>query len=258
MNNQKSNYFFVLGAPDHEMQTIRAICQAEGLPHGHATVYGETVHSYDAYCATGVSALVPSGDVKIVFVECSVLGLQCHEVIDHHQPGDPGFGKEPHEFLEGSSLGQFLKLIGMEPTPQHLIVAAADHCLTSAYQGLCPGVLPADLQAWREQSRSQARGIEPEKLRRQISMALESLKAAPRVTLEGIEVAWFDGEPPREASEASARAAFPYAYIKKQDDGRVKSGIRSAPAKAVAYWMKNCGLKNTYGDPQRGFAGGYF
>lgn len=256
--NPLSEYFFVLGAPDHEMQAIRSICQQEGLHWAHATVGGDIVHSYDAYDATGLTALLPAGKPKLVFVECAVLGLRPHVRIDHHQPGDPGYGKEPHEYLAGSSLGQFLKLIGKEPTHQQRIIAAADHCLTAAYQGLCPGVDPAELQDWREMTRSAARGIPPELLRAQIAEATECLRNAPTINLGGVEVAWLDNEPPREASEASARAALPYTYIKHQEDGRVKSGIRSAPAQAVEFWIENCGLRDTYGDPQRGFAGGYF
>lgn len=252
------NYFFVLGAPDHECQEIRRICEVEGFAWAHATVGGSIVRSYEAYRATGISQLRPSGNVKPIFVECTVLGLPCHDIIDHHQPGDPGFGKEPHDYLDGSSLGQFLKLVGLTATAEQRVIAAADHCLTSAYQGRCPGVDPADLKAWREKTRSLARGITPENLRQQIDAALECLKAAPRLNVHGVDVAWFEGELPNEASEASARAAHPYAYVKRQEDGRYKSSIRSAPAQAVEFWMERCGLKNTYGDPQRGFAGGYF
>lgn len=256
--NSHQNFFFVLGAPDHEMQAIRAICREAGFPYGHATENGEIVHSYNAYQATGVSSLIPKGEVTLVFVECQVLGLARDVVIDHHQPMDPGYGKKPHEYLEGSSIGQFLKLIGREPTQAHRIIAAADHCLTSAYQGLCPGVTPEELQAWRESSRANARGISLELLQNQIAEALSGLKAAPTVLMDDVPVAMFDGVPPREVSEASARAAIPYAYVKLQEDGRYKSGIRSAAPKIVEYWLENCGLKNLYGDPERGFAGGYF
>lgn len=256
--NSTPNYFFVLGAPDHEMQAIRAICQESGLNFGHATVCGEVVHSYNAYQATGINALIPKEGATLVFVECQVMGLARELVIDHHQPSDPGYGKKPHEYLEGSSLGQFLELIGRKPEQTHRVIAAADHCLTAAYQGLCPGVSPQELQDWREKTRAAARGIAPEQLRLQIAQALECLQATPTVMLQGVPVAWFDGEPPREISEASARAALPYAYVKLQEDGRYKSGIRSAPPEAVQYWIEKCGLKNMYGDPQRGFAGGYF
>lgn len=258
MKNPTNPYFFVLGAPDHEMQEIRRICKEEGLGYAHATFGGAVVRSQEAYLANGIQGLLPKEPVTLVFVECAVAGLPCHEIIDHHQEGDPGYGKAPEQFLEGSSLGQFLKLIGKEPTPRQLIIAAADHCLTAAYQGQCPGIDPEELKAWREETRSRARGLPLEVLREQIGNAEHALATAPRLTMEDVEVAWFESDPPPEVSEASARLAMPYAYVKQQDDGRVKSGIRSAPAKVIQFWMERCGLKSTYGDPQRGFAGGYF
>lgn len=256
--NPQKPLFFVLGAPDHEMQEIRRICKERGLAHAHATLGGAVVRSHEAYLARGVQGLLPKEPVTLVFVECSVSGLPCHEIIDHHQEGDPGYGKEPHEYLQGSSLGQFLQMLGLEPTPRQLLIAAADHCLTAAYQGLCPGVDPLELKAWREETRSRARGLSLSVLRSQIGKAEQALYSAPRVRMNDVDVAWFESAPPPEVSEASARLAMPYAYVKQQDDGRVKSGIRSAPANVIQYWMERCGLKSTYGDPQRGFAGGYF
>lgn len=250
-------YFFVLGAPDHEMQEIARVCAEEGLPFAFATVGGSVVHSYEAYDADGVTRLVSPKDHHIVFVECAVMGLPVSDIIDHHQSGDPGFGKCPEDYLEGSSLGQFLAMIGKDATHQQRLIAAADHCLTAAYQGLCPGVDPEELRAWREQSRSKARGLPVDELRRQIDRASDQLRGAPRVVLDGTPVAWFESEPPYETSEASARLALPYMYVKKQDNGRMKAGIRSAPPAVVDYWIRNCGLQDVYGDPQRGFAGGY-
>ena len=257
MTKSNKNMFFVLGAPDPEMKEIERICRKEGIAFGYATFGGSVVHSYEAYNADGVTALISGENPYVVFVECSVMGLNYDDVIDHHNEGDPGFGKSPAEYLAGSSLGQFLSMIGLTPTPQQLIIAAADHCLTSAYQGLCPSVDPQDLRDWREATRSLARKIPLENLREQIEQATVNLKAAPRVVMDGTEVAWLENEPPAETSEASARLALAYMYVKRQSDGRRKAGIRSAPAAAVAYWIKNCGLKNIYGDPQRGFAGGY-
>lgn len=259
--NNKPPYFFVLGAPDHEMQEIRRICKEEGLMHAHATLAGSIVRSQEAYLANGIQGLLPKEPVTLVFVECMVAGLPCAsepEFIDHHQEGDAGYGKPPEQYLEGSSLGQFLKLLGKTPTRRQQLIAAADHCLTAAYQGKCPGVDPEELRAWREETRSRARRLPVEALRSQILQAEQALATAPRVKLDEVDVAWFDQDPPPEVSEASARLAMPYVYIKHQDDGRVKSCIRSAPANVVRYWMERCGLKSTYGDPQRGFAGGYF
>lgn len=258
MNNIKDKLFFVLGAPDHEMKEIEKVCRENGIQHAYATINGSIVHSYEAYKADGLtSRTVPPGS-QIVFVECAVLGLRNAAVIDHHQEGDPGYGKTPQEYLEGSSIGQFLNMLGITPTQRQRVIAAADHCLTAAYQGLCPGVNPDELRAFREDSRSKARSLPQEELQRQIEEAAKSLKSAPKVAVAGVEVAWFDDEPPNETSEASARLAMPYMYIRKQEDGRMKAGIRSAPADVVDYWIQNCGLGNVYGDPQRGFAGGYY
>lgn len=251
-------FFFVLGAPDHEMQEIERVCIEEGISCAYATLGGSIVRSHEAYSADGLTApLVPPGS-RLVFVECAVMGLRYDDIVDHHTPGDPGFGKTPQEYYEGSSLGQFLNMLGRQPTPQQRVIAAADHCLTAAYQGLCPGVDPKDLRAFREQTRSKARGLPVDELRRQIDQASQALQEAPRLEVAGTQVAWFDEGPPCETSEASARLATPYMYVRRQDDGRLKAGIRSAPAPVVDYWIRNCGLNQVYGDPQRGFAGGYY
>jgi hypothetical protein len=251
------NLFFVLGAPDHEMQEIARICEAQNIPFGFAIKENRhIVHTHEAYHAVGVSCLIPK-DAYIVTVECAVRGLPVNEVVDHHQQGDPGYGKEPAEYLEGSSLGQVLKLLNLTPTPQQRIIAAADHCLMFAYQGLCPGVSPEALCAWREESRALSRGVTKDLLRTQIQAAMRAIEEAPKIVLANETVAWFE-EPPLEIAEASARTAQPYTFMKKQDDGRVKAGIRSAPFHVVKAWLELCGLRNTYGDPARGFAGGYF
>jgi hypothetical protein len=148
-------------------------------------------------------------------------------------------------------------MLGLEPTQRQRVVAAADHCLTAAYAGQCPGVTCDELRAFREETRSRARGITREVLTQQIEQAIEALEHAPKIRLADTDVAFFE-EPVAELSEASARVGKAYVYLRRQDDGRVKAGIRSAPARVVAEWLKNCGLNNTYGDPARGFAGGYF
>lgn len=258
MNTSNSPFFFVLGAPDHEMQEIERVCIEAGLAYAYATIGGSVVRSHEAYMADGMTVPVVAPGSRIVFVECAVMGLRYSDIVDHHSPGDPGFGKTPEQYYEGSSLGQFLTMIGREPTAYQRVIAAADHCLTAAYQGLCPGVDPADLRAFREQTRSKARGLPVDVLRQQIEEASHALQSAPQLDIAGAKVAWFEADPPNETSEASARLATPYMYVRRQDDGRRKAGIRSAPAAVVDFWIRNCGLNQVYGDPQRGFAGGYY
>lgn len=252
-----TNFFFVLGAPDHEMQEIQRVCVEKGYAYAYATTpTGSVVHTHDAYSATGIGGVIPAG-AHVVLVECGVMGLPSHDVIDHHQPGDPGYGKTPEQFMQGASLGQFLDMTGQVATPLQRIIAAADHCLTAAYAGLCPGIDPDELRQWRELTRSKARRLPIDVLVGQITEAMTALRNAPTYKLAGADVAWFE-HPPAEVSEASARLAMPYSYLRQQDDGRVKAGIRSAPAAVIKLWLDTCGLKSTYGDPQRGFAGGYF
>lgn len=256
MLNRLKNHYFALGAPDHEMREIARVCHENGLAAGYATKQGVHVCAGDAYHANGVRGLIPR-DAQVVFVECHIQGLRYADIIDHHTQGDPGYGKPPSFFYEGSSLGQFLTMLGMTPTQRQRVIAACDHCLSAAYQGRCPGVSPEEVQAFREESRSQSRGISIEMLREQISEASDRLKNAPKISIGGFEVPWIEGAANLiEVSEASARLGSPYLFARKEG-GRTKSGIRSAPARLVEYWMRNCGLKNIYGDPQRGFAGGY-
>lgn len=254
-----SPFFFVLGSPDHEMREIERVCIERGLAYGFAHRCGVIVKSHNAYQATGVGiTTIPPGS-RIVCVESQVMGLRADDIIDHHNPNDPGFGKSPQEFYEGSSLGQFLTMIGVEPTPRQRVIAAADHCLSAAYRGECPGISVEDLQEFRETTRAEARRITREELALQIQHASLVLRNAARVQIAGTPVAWFESEvPPAEIAEASARISQPYVSITKREDGRIKAVLQSAPAYLVKKWIAMSDLVGTYGDPERGFAGGYF
>ncbi len=250
------NKYFILGAPDPEMVTIEEILKASGISYGYATFRGRVVQAHEAYRADGTTTLIPSG-AEIVNVECSVLGLHPVHIIDHHRDGDPGYGRPPEQYLEGSSIGQFLAYMGIPPTQEHRVIAAADHCLMHAYSGRCPGVSAQELKVWRTRSRAKARGIAEEELTRQIEAATQFLQKSTRIQLAGVDVAFVDEILP-EVAEASAREGIPYTYVKKEPDGRRKAGILSAPPEAIQEWMDTCQLFSVYGDPQRGFAGGYF
>lgn len=248
-------YFFILGARDPEMLEIMRVLESEGHPFALATIRGVPVKSHEAYSATGIQGLIPK-DHHIVFVECSVMGLLCDELCDHHNDGDPGFGMAPEDYLKGSSLGQVLALLGLEPTQEQRVIAAADHCLRHAYEGRCPGVSPAELAAWRERSRAEVRSITTEEIRDRIEAASKALREAPRITIAGEQVAWFPEKMPEEIAEASARLGIPFCYARK-DGSRGKSGIMSAAPHVIRAWMRECRLTDVYGDPERGFAGGY-
>lgn len=250
------NLYVVLGAPDHEMNEIQRICVANKIRYTFATKDGWIVKTFQAYDADSTLREIPS-NAKVVTVECNVIGLSAWKKIDHHREGDAGFGKSPDNYLEGSSLGQFLELLELTPTPAQRVIAAADHCLTAAYQGKCPGVDVDDLRSFRESSRAKSRGITVEELVTQINEASVVLKNSQKTILAGTPVAIVDNIP-AEIAEASAREAIPYIVVRKEFNGDNRSSIRSASVEVVKAFIKECGLVNIYGDPQRGFAGGYF
>lgn len=267
---------FVLGAADPEMEEIERSVIAAGSEVRYAmrremrTRWDPTVgpsstdpefisqvrvRSENAYTADSLSAPIPKG-AEVYFVECHVMGLVCDVLIDHHRPGDPGYEKEPELYLESSSLGQTLKHLGVEPTDLQRIIAAADHCPTQAYQGMCPGVSPEALRQWRTASRAARRGVTPEEMEKAILLAKTRLETASRICVDGTELPWVrdrGGEIP----EASARFNIPFTYAETTQSGRVKMGIMGASPQIIRTWMRECGLSNVYGDPVRGFAGGY-
>ena len=256
-------YFFVLGARDPEMQEISRVLDAERIKWASATANGHAVNSAEAYQATGVAGLLPPAPRQLVFVECDVLGLEPADVCDHHNPGDPGYDRQPREYLQGSSLGQVLTLLGKEPTHEQRIIAAADHCLTHAYRGECPGVDPEELADWRERSRAARFGLTHEEIQMRIRIATKALERAERIKIGDESVALFPdkGVAPYELAEASARLGVPIAYITYLDPQRspyrAKCGIKNAKSDTVRFWMRECGLERVYGSPVRGYASGY-
>lgn len=106
---------WILGAADPEMEAIERLLQENGQEVGYALdAAGQRVRPGNAYQAyswggIGIDAL------HVVLVECGFVDaraahLREHadtvKVIDHHRPGDPGYGLPPEDFLHGSSIGQ--------------------------------------------------------------------------------------------------------------------------------------------------------
>src|SRR5690606_10920689 len=98
---------WVLGASDPEMQLIEGLLAEAGEQVAHALdATGQRVHPGAAYRATALSAPVPEG-ATVYAVECGGPAIPARAVvIDHHRPGDPGYGRPPAEFLPASSIGQ--------------------------------------------------------------------------------------------------------------------------------------------------------
>jgi len=257
------NFIFILGAADPEMTRIEAVLRQHGHVVVYATIDGARVAPSTAYKADGVSHFIGDQNSDLVFVECQVSGLTPAVIIDHHRPGDPGYGMPPEKFWQASSLGQVFSLLGLEPTEEDLIVAAADHCLAHAYRWRCPGVHPDALLRWRIASRAAFQGISEEDIRRKVDAALQKLAHLPSMTIGGQMVANAIGlDPIPEAPEAVAISgtALMYSMLDK-GTGRIKVGLLGAEPETIRVWMQiapqKWGLVDIYGDPARGYAGGY-
>lgn len=111
-----TEFLFILGASDPEMSAIERLLAECRIPFAYATVDGVRVHPGNAYRADDCS--VSCGEFLYsesrVFVECrpasSMMLMQgdSDTFIDHHNPGDPGYGLPPERLLEGSSIGQVI------------------------------------------------------------------------------------------------------------------------------------------------------
>jgi hypothetical protein len=287
---------------------------------------GTRVHPGNAYKArrASVSAYV---DTIYVHVECEPEPTYEHSslVCDHHRDGDPGHGKGPGDFLAASTLGQVVALLvqtgvrlgwperhdicelpGMFffresqwwvggwqgdhvlAVPTDLVLcAAADHCCGSAYKGLCTGVDPDELMAWRVKSKAAFQRRSPAEVMAFVAAAQHELRSASEVTL-GLETVALDryGQdadwsgypvtqweehpitvrdmrrpaPIPELPEAAMRLGVGYLsgpFV--GNDNRGKYTCSGSPEQIAAFlaWAPRQGLIDIYGDAARGFAGGY-
>ncbi len=108
---------WILGASDPKMAAIEDLLTESGQGYLYAAVDGVRCPSGNAYRADSTLATdgrvyrpIPGGvnPHSIVYVECEIPGLPRapEQVIDHHRPGDPGFGAPPAEFMRAASIGQ--------------------------------------------------------------------------------------------------------------------------------------------------------
>jgi hypothetical protein len=161
---------------------------------------------------------------------------------------------------------------GTWPVPQdYVLAAAADHCLAAAYQGQCPGVRPDELMAWRAASRAKAQRRLIAAVMEDIEMARRRLLEAPRITVGirgdhetdewgSLQLADLRGQQVPELPEAAASEGIPFIASTRDQDGREKVVLQAAPAPLVSAFLAGevvPGLIDVYGDPARGFAGGY-
>jgi hypothetical protein len=263
MDNQ---IFLVLGASDLEMNEVEEVLKSAAergqiTGYGYAVADGKRVHPGNAYKATSFSP-VPATSTEIIEIECEVdrQGYEENHAfgkrIDHHRPGDFGFGRPAKDALIASSLGQLLKLLGLEPTQKQLVIAAADHNLAVAYQGDVPNVAPTEVFDIRlPELMARNRATEAD-VRNGIREALQLLKKASRVKIGNSEVADVRGQVLPYALEAATIAGIE--FIGRVDTRDEKKVFLSGKPETIAAFLASPpdGISGTYGDPARGFAGG--
>jgi hypothetical protein len=117
---------WVLGAEDPEMGVIETLLRACGERVEYALARGERVSPREAYQAR----LSPSADLRdvteVILVECDLVGNEIAHInsvrrVDHHRPGDPGYGQPPEEFLSASSIGQTIEILAHTRTTSNLM-----------------------------------------------------------------------------------------------------------------------------------------
>lgn len=259
---------FVLGAQDPEMREIERVVQNAGFARAHAAHAGRRCTPQTAYAANGVVLLGADAVARpvllppkapTVFVECRLRGFEPVVRIDHHHPGDPGWGVPPERYLEGSSLGQVLRLLERGADETQRLLAASDHCLTAAYQGQCPGVDPNELLFLRASWQAKISG-------RTLSDVIDGiLTAAKRVRRhhdsELGEARFLDPtQMPSDLPEGAAYAGLPVRYRALQPEGVLKEMFKGGTPEAVAAFMAEhrAAGREVYGNPYRGYAGAYW
>lgn len=258
---------WILGAGDPEMEAIEGLLRSVGENVVYAMNSGKRVHPGNAYKGEISSNTTSLSATEIFLVECEVPVMEgvWWTVIDHHRPGDPGYGQPPENFWEASSVGQvFAKLEEIygehfadeQSVNQLRLVAAADHCLGSAYRGECPGIDPNALMEWRIRSRAKFQNRPVEEVMRDVEKARKALRAASRVAELPGHVADFRSGTIPELPEAAAREGIAF-LAEMNDRGRRKVVLQAANSKQVAKFLVTYPAVGKYGDPARGFAGGY-
>lgn len=283
-----AQYVFILGAPDPEMNAIEtvlrelkahvvyaAVIKAEGIVRCHSG----NAYSIDAVIDGEEEMSPPSFTQTPVWVECfpakTVYPGSPHCRIDHHNPGDWGHGRPAAQFWEASSIGQlwyYLQGWGFGPAfldslkgfKNKYYTAAGDHCPAHAFKGRCPGVDPRKLFELRAEQSAAFNKMEPGVWKAAVLAAVEQLEQAPTFRFGGEDVAIMEEEIPL-LNHASLVAGKPVQYRMKGSarDPRTKIGLLGGDAMCVKEWMEYASsinglqLVGVYGDPVRGYAGGY-
>lgn len=259
---------FILGAQDPEMRAIEELLIKNKIEYAFAGFDEQRSNAARANESNCILVKKPGKDylVEDVFrrdqafavVECRLPGSTPSLIIDHHEPGDPGFTMPPDRYMEGSSLGQVLALLNEAPTDTHRLLCAADHCLSAAYQGECPGVDPSELlfmrAAWKAKIMNIGLGEVVDGIMKAAQLLRTSVNEATGIA-EVMDPTFIDDYTP----EASAYTGIPVLYQSMSSSGDLKQMIKGGSFEQIEHFMRVNQEKGNrvYGNPYRGYAGSY-
>ena len=252
---------FVIGGHDSEMVQIESILIDNGYTIVRAEKDGKRVRRHEAYDAD-----YPKPRYDQVWIECShhdyskkemkSLGI---EILDHHHPGDSGYGKSPLEYFEASSIGQLHKLLDLTPSKRSKLTAAADHCLRQAYDNQCPGITREELRAFRLEYYNDPRAEDT------LSKIRDHVESCPNIDINGRSVKNISGLPAdyrRWLSEVSAFWGIKMFQQSKNAYGHKIYLLHLSSADIQHFMDDQCHdfgvVTKIYGDPKRQFAGCFY
>jgi hypothetical protein len=225
-----------------------------------------------------------------VISELACLGLLPKWDVNYDcTPALLGLFEQCGDWTIGADIGGGYEEIWPLVVPHDLVVTAAcDYCLHHAWAGRCPGVTRDDVREFRARQAA-TRPVEPksaEQYRDDFDAAVAALSKAPTLDLDPcacvqslssndrgdgdcvecgtpfIRVADMRGQHVPELPDAACYRCDPYLATVTDRDGRTKVVIGGAASdRAINAFMRAWGpangLTGIYGDPARGFAGGY-
>lgn len=181
--------------------------------------------------------------------------------IDHHNIGDAGWGREPADFFNASSLGQFVIFLlahgrEVEVTSEMRLIAAADHCLTAAYAGLCPGVDPVALRRHRVAEKAAFLKKDVAEIEAEIEDAVKTIASAPRMA-DALEIVDLRETYIPHAPEAAAITGQSlWTRGLPRPDSTVVENCFGAKEACQKFLDHHClAGRKPYGDPMRGVVG---
>jgi hypothetical protein len=279
ISNVNATVAFVLGADDPEMREIERILSELHLPYGYAAIQEDRCHAGNSYDANGVlnhDGVLIEIDSDVVVIECAVSGTVPIKVIDHHRPNDPGYVLLPAEFWRASSLGQLIKLLHelghvVEVTQDMIVLAAMDHCRQAAIRGECPGVTAEEVTTRRVREIAAPYDFEPAFVHWLLEETRKVLRVQPVIPFGTEQVIDYTGNwlgvgwsiyllLTQTALDVLGKAALLHHSDKGAGGDKITLSGHVTP-EMVDYFMTTFavqrGLKNVYGVPNRGYAGGY-